>query len=491
MSAAVRIMAPRMSPEASGWRAIASTAWPPIRPMPIPTPITARPSPRPAPSSAFAFLAAAASSAPVGCPCMSVTRSTMVSSTCVRSMRVLHHADEHRREQRKDIGLQERHQQLEQHHEHDERDRASRDRPVREDEDQAEQRENHEMTGRHVGEQPERERERLDDLSDDLDRRHDQCHEYRARSCHARRHEHDRLEIAPGAEGAEPRDLDHEERDEGQRSGHRQIPRGGRAPREQPEQIAIENEEEKREDVGHELLAAVPDVAQHHVVSDEQHDRLDGRPEPGGRLPFPLPALDLAARVPDREEHEHRGDHHEDDVLGRRDVDAEQVPPGGKVPLAQPERQLHHVAVRRVLEDDLADVGRLHHRKNLVSRKSSGSNTPRNPSDAGSGGSASRCVAATARSAPSARARTPMPPSQRAMNTGCGACIAGRSSATAPSCAASAAAPPIAAGRPPNNVTTITSTAPSVARRRYGLTPSPSPLPPPPLFPPPVPPPSP
>src|SRR4029077_1720482 len=211
MSAAVRIMAPRMSPEASGWRAIASTAGPPIRPMPIPPPITARPSPRPAPSSAFAFLAAAARSAPVGCPCMSVTRSTMVSSTCVRSMRVLHHADEHRREQRKDIGLQKRHQQLEQHHEHHKRDRAGRNGPAREDEDQAEERENHEVTRSHIGEQPKRERERLHELSDDFDRRQDRRHRHRAEPLHSRRHEHDRPEVAPGSEGSKAGDLDHQE----------------------------------------------------------------------------------------------------------------------------------------------------------------------------------------------------------------------------------------------------------------------------------------
>src|SRR5512135_286970 len=58
-SAAVRIMAPRMSAEACGWRAIASTARPPIWPMPMPTPMTASPSPMPAPSSALVFLAAA------------------------------------------------------------------------------------------------------------------------------------------------------------------------------------------------------------------------------------------------------------------------------------------------------------------------------------------------------------------------------------------------------------------------------------------------
>src|SRR5882762_9521780 len=67
INAAVRIIAPRISPDASGWRAIASTAWPPIRPIPSPTPMTASPSPRPAPSSALAFFAAAAISASVGC----------------------------------------------------------------------------------------------------------------------------------------------------------------------------------------------------------------------------------------------------------------------------------------------------------------------------------------------------------------------------------------------------------------------------------------
>ncbi len=43
ISAAVRIIAPRMSPDASGCRAIASTAWPPMRPMPIPAPMIGEP----------------------------------------------------------------------------------------------------------------------------------------------------------------------------------------------------------------------------------------------------------------------------------------------------------------------------------------------------------------------------------------------------------------------------------------------------------------
>src|SRR6266540_46526 len=57
-SAAVRIIAPRMSADASGWRAIASTAWPPMRPMPSPAPMMARPIPIPAPSRALLLSAA-------------------------------------------------------------------------------------------------------------------------------------------------------------------------------------------------------------------------------------------------------------------------------------------------------------------------------------------------------------------------------------------------------------------------------------------------
>src|SRR2546426_2666535 len=58
-SAAVRIIAPRMSADASGWRAIASTAWPPMRPMPRPAPMIASPIPMPAPSRALLLRAAA------------------------------------------------------------------------------------------------------------------------------------------------------------------------------------------------------------------------------------------------------------------------------------------------------------------------------------------------------------------------------------------------------------------------------------------------
>src|SRR5207249_35240 len=227
--------------------------------------------------------------------------------------------------------------------------------------------------------------------------------------------------------------------------------------------------EEEREDVRRELRAAVPDVGDGHVVADEQHERLDGGAEAARGLSFSMAPLDLPAGVPDRQEDQSSRDAHEDDMLRGRNIDAGDHPVRRQVGF-EAERPLDHVAVRRVLEDRLADVGRLRHRKNLVSRKSSGSSTPRNPSDAEPGLKASRCVAATARTLPSASARTPIPPSHRAMNAGCGPPITGRSSPTATSCAASATNPPIPAAHPPSSTIAATNTAPSAASRRYDLT---------------------
>ncbi|HSO85809.1 MAG TPA: hypothetical protein VLQ91_04610 [Draconibacterium sp.] len=50
IKAAATIMFERMSPTASGWRAIASIALAPMFPMPIPAPIAASPAPIAAPN---------------------------------------------------------------------------------------------------------------------------------------------------------------------------------------------------------------------------------------------------------------------------------------------------------------------------------------------------------------------------------------------------------------------------------------------------------
>src|SRR6267143_1666172 len=403
-----------------------------------------------------------------------------------------HQPDEHGREQRKDIGLQERDQQLEKHHEqreadgsadHDVADRRRR-RPKYED--QAEQYEDHEVAGRHVRKEPQRQRERLDEFPDQLDRRHDDRHDDRADALHARRHHHDRLEVAFRAEGAKAGDLDREERGERERRGDGDVAGGGGTPRQQAEQVAVENEEEERQDVRREDFPAMSDARDRDVVADEQHHRFDRRADTARAATVAMALLHLAAAIPQRDENEEGGEDHEHDVLGGRDVDvrARNVPRARQMPLSQSERQLDELAVAGVLENHCADVRLLEsHLRNLVSRNKSGNSTPTYPSNAGT-------VRETMRTMPTPSSRIPMPPSQRAMNSGFGARILGRSSITAQSCAISATLPPIAAALPPSKVATTTRPTPSAASTPNAFTTRPlyRPVPPPtapyrPLFP--------
>src|SRR5882762_7279444 len=66
--------------------------------------------------------------------------------------------------------------------------------------------------------------------------------------------------------------------------------------------------------------------------------------------------------------------------------------------------------------------------------------------------------------------RIPIPPSQRAMNSGFGARILGRSSVTAHSCAITAIPPPIAASLPPRATAITTRTAPKATRSTSAFT---------------------
>src|SRR5207237_4899424 len=108
------------------------------------------------------------------------------------------------------------------------------------------------------------------------------------------------------------------------------------------------------------------------------------------------------------------------------------------------------MAVAGVLENHRPDIrwrlvgggGRLHHLRNLVSRNRSGNSRPRYPNNAGTGGSEAGWVIVQPANATNARNRIAMPPSQRAMNSGFGARIFGRSSITAQTCAITATPPP-------------------------------------------------
>src|SRR5262245_33122542 len=101
MRPAATIIAPRMSPAALGCRAMPSIADAARRPMPAAPPMIVRPAPMPAAKYARAL--------------GSMGFFPPVTLSLVRGMRV--HPDEDGGEQREDVGLDQRHQQLEQHDE--------------------------------------------------------------------------------------------------------------------------------------------------------------------------------------------------------------------------------------------------------------------------------------------------------------------------------------------------------------------------------------
>src|SRR6266487_931992 len=435
-----------------------------MRPMPMPAPMMASPIPMPAPSSALLLSAASA----VG-PWSSMSRLCM-SSSGKWLVFVPHQPDEDGRQQRKDIGLQKRDQQLEKHHEQREADGsphhdvADHRRRGAEHEDETEEDEDHEVPRCHVREKSQGQRERLDEFADQLDGRHDDRHDDGADAFHARRHHHDGLQVPLGTERAEAGNLDRQKGGQREPGGHGDVAGGGGAPGQQPQQIAVQNEEEERQDVGRKDFPAVPDVRDRDVVPDEQDHGLDGGADAARCLAFAVAPIDLAPTPPDREPDEGRGEEHEDDVLGRRhiDVGARDVP-GTRQRLLPDERQLDHMAVAGVMEDHRADIGLLHHLRNLVSRNRSGNSTPTYPSRAGT-------VRDTIRTIPTPRNRIPMPPSQRAINSGLGARSLGLSRTTAQSCARTAIPPPIAAGSPPSAVATTIHPPPRATRMTKAFT---------------------
>src|SRR6266480_2660868 len=445
-----------------------------MRPMPRPAPMIASPIPMPAPSSALLLSAVSGVAwSSMSRLCISSPGKVSRAWCVVRgawSMLVPHQSNEDRCQQSEDIGLQERHQQLEKHHEQCQRDGArhhavaNHGRRGAEDEDEAEEHEDHEVPRRHVREKSQGQRERLDEFADQLDGRHDDRHDDGADAFHARRHHHDGLQVPLGTERAEAGDLDRQKGGQREPGGHGDVAGGGGAPGQQPQQIAVQNEEEERQDVGRKDFPAVPDARDRDVVPDEQDHGLDGGADAARCLAFAVAPIDLSPTPPDREPDEERGEEHEDDVLGRRhiDVGARDVP-GTRQRLLPDERQLDHMAVAGVMEDHRADIGFLHHLRNLVSRNKSGNSTPTYPSRAGT-------VRDTIRTIPTPRNRIPMPPSQRAINSGLGARSLGLSRTTAQSWARTAIPPPIAAGSPPSAVATATNPTPRATRMTKAFT---------------------
>ena len=103
----------------------------------------------------------------------------------------------------------------------------------------------------------------------------------------------------------------------------------GEAPQgSRPEQVAEENEEEQRHNVRHVLLAAVADVLHGDFVAKEQDERFhDVGSALAARAPRPPACLRFASRpaADQQNHHQHGRDHHEQHVLGDREVERERA----------------------------------------------------------------------------------------------------------------------------------------------------------------------
>src|SRR5688572_13441354 len=318
ISAAAMIIVRRISPAASGCRAIPSMAGPASLPMPSPAPISASPAPSPAPSHP--------------------SPKWISGMTVLLLVGVTGQVDEHGGQHGGDVRLDERDQELEQEDEEREADRDRHDQPRLQEEDQPQHAEDDDVAGGHVGEQTDHERERLGEVPDDLDRDHDGRQEER----HALGHE--RFRVAHRAVGDDAADLYGDHREQSEHPRHGEVAGRRATVRHQPQQVHEQDEEEERGDerhVGSTILA--PDVRVHDLVADVDDERLERVVE----------AVIHAAAAPRHrekdEEEERRCDPHVDGVLRDRQVEAEEMDLG-QVDLAE-RRELHHAAVGQVMDD--------------------------------------------------------------------------------------------------------------------------------------------
>ena len=124
------------------------------------------------------------------------------------------------------------------------------------------------------------------------------------------------LEVPDEAVLADPAELDHDEGDGRERRGDRDVAGRGGQSRDQAEEVAAQDEEERRQQIAQVAVGAVGDRLLRHLVADEQDQHLEQAAQPSRDR-----VRGTARRQAQHEEqHEPRKpDHHH--VLGDREVE--------------------------------------------------------------------------------------------------------------------------------------------------------------------------
>ncbi len=152
---------------------------------------------------------------------------------------------------------------------------------------------------------------------------------------------------------ADPAVLDHREGHQRQRGRHGDVAgRGGHA-RHESQQVAGQDEEERRQQVAHEPVGARSDRLPRDLVADEHDQHFQGVAQSAwNRVPGP------ACRQAEEQQQDRAGDPHHHDVLGDRQVETGDVELRQR-DLERGDEDLELVGVEDVVQDVPADVDRL------------------------------------------------------------------------------------------------------------------------------------
>src|SRR5678815_2930906 len=256
--------------------------------------------------------------------------------------RVYRKPDEQGCQHRENVGLKKGHEQLQHDDAQSQRHRHEAHHQALEDEDHPQERQDGDVASRHVGEKTDTERERLDEHPQHLDHDHDRQDE------DGKAVRHQVLPVLEETVLPDSLELDHQEGENRQTRRHVEVAGGRRAERHQPEQVADQDEKEKRQDVRSQFSSMVlADVLDADLVAHEHDQHLEQVHDPPGH------ELPPTHHHGEQQDEYRRGDPHHHDMprdgqIEPAEVDLRQVDLG--------ESQIEGVPVRDVVHDRGADV---------------------------------------------------------------------------------------------------------------------------------------